>query len=218
MTFKQVNQIFHYDCSKGNKKNQPYQLRGALKSMEKWRDFWILSYLCNGVNFKDVAAWKWKNLQNGRIRFVRQKTKRSTKGQIKQIEIVLSDIAMNILLKYCTIDRSQENYIFPFYTKKMDADKKLRVANQQIKNINTWMKRIGDNLGFDFKVTYQSARHSFATISRNAGIDKDYISKALGHQSSKTTDNYLDSFEADKIKENQSVLLDTDAKRYLKVV
>jgi integrase len=218
LTYKQVNQIFHYDCSKKNPKNEPYQLRGALKSMEKWRDFWILSYLCSGVNFKDVAAWKWKNLKKNRIRFVRQKTRRSTKGQIKEIEIVLSDVVMNILNQYCNKDRSPESYIFPFYTDKMSADKKLRVSNQQIKNINTWIGRIAKNLEFDFKPTYQSARHSFATISRNAGVDKEYIQKSLGHQDSKTTDSYLDSFEENKIKENQSHLLDTDSKTYLKVV
>lgn len=218
LTYEQVNQIFHYDCSNKNDQNKQYDLRGSLESMEKWRDFWILSYLCSGVNFKDIAAWKWKDLENNRIRFVRQKTRRSTKGQLKKIEIVLSDVALNIINRYCNKDRTSENYIFPFYTDKMDADKKLRVSNQQIKNINTWIGRIAKILEFEFKPTYQSARHSFATISRNAGVDKEYIQKSLGHQDGKTTDNYLDSFEADKIKENQSVLLDTNAKRYLKVV
>ena len=72
-------------------------------------------------------------------------------------------------------------------------------------------------LEFDVKPTFYYARHSYATILRNTGVSVDYISQALGHSDIKTTQNYLDSFEASKVKEYNSRLLDMGYKSKLNV-
>ncbi len=91
----------------------------------------------------------------------------------------------------------------------MSEERKLSISKQQIKNINKWMKRIALELEFDVIPTFYYARHTYATILRNSGASIDYISEALGHNSTKTTQNYLDSFEETKVREYNSRLLDT---------
>ena len=62
------------------------------------------------------------------------------------------------------------------------------------------MKRIGEKLELDLKLTTYSARHSFATVLKRSGAPVEFISESLGHKDLRTTENYLDSFE-DEVKE-----------------
>jgi integrase len=212
LTFDQVNMIFYYDCTGNNEKNNPYLAN--LDKMEFWRDIWVLSYLTGGANFKDIASWKWENYSSGKIEFIRQKTRRKTKSNLETITIQLDEFADTIIQNHGTKDRDPEYFIFPFYTNDMDEKKKLAVSKQQNKNLNKWIKRICKNLGFEENVSLMHARHSFATISMNRGIDTAYISKKLGHKDIKTTGAYLDSFENETDREYQRVLIDRDSSKY----
>lgn len=72
------------------------------------------------------------------------------------------------------------------------------------------MKRIGEALNLELKLTTYSARHSFATVLKRSGAPIEFISESLGHKDLKTTENYLDSFE-DEVKESyQKQLLNFD--------
>lgn len=212
LTFEQVNMIFYYDCSEKNKLNTAYLK--SLDQMEMWRSLWVLSYLTGGANFKDIASWKWKNYSPGKIEFVRQKTRKKTKSNIETITILLDEFADSIINKHGTEDHDPENYIFPFYSDQMTDKQKLNASKQQNKNLNKWIDRICKNLGFEEKVSLMHARHSFATISMNRGINTAYISKKLGHKDIKTTGAYLDSFENETDREYQKVLIDRDGAKY----
>ena len=63
------------------------------------------------------------------------------------------------------------------------------------------MKAIAKTLGITNDVTTYAARHSFATILQRSGAGTAFISEALGHSSTKTTQNYLAGFE-DETKRN----------------
>jgi site-specific recombinase XerD len=65
---------------------------------------------------------------------------------------------------------------------------------------NEYVKRINEPV-----VTYY-ARNSFATIIQNSRALVAMISKALGHSSISTTQNYLGSFETDQLKDATSAL------------
>lgn len=65
LDIQQIKQIFEYPTMTGT-------------AIDKAKDFWILSYLCNGINFMDIAQLKWRNVDGGAIHFIREKTRRTT--------------------------------------------------------------------------------------------------------------------------------------------
>ena len=78
---------------------------------DKARDFWILSYLCNGINFKDICQLKNKNIDGAMLRFVRAKTKNTTRGNQILISCHLSKPAKNIIAKWRNEDQDDESYL-----------------------------------------------------------------------------------------------------------
>ncbi len=167
----------------------------------KARDLWVFSYLCNGANIKDIALLKYKNIQNNKIYFLREKTKRSTKQDQKEITVVLLPEIQNIIEKWGAKPQEPETFIFGMIKSEDDARTVLMNVRQATKTINKYMKRIGKELKLSLKLTTYTARHSFATILKREGASMELISENLGHKDLKTTQNYLDSFE-DEIKES----------------
>ena len=108
--------------------------------------------------------------------------------------------------------KEPDNYIFPIYSIGMDERRKVEVKKQNLKNVRFWMKKIIVELGLDIAITFYHARHSYATIMRNSGVPLEFISKALKHNSTKTTEIYLDSFEEEKAREHNEHLLDARPK------
>lgn len=51
-------------------------------TIDKYRDYWFFIYLCNGLNVKDMAMLRYKNISDDKLLFVREKTKiRPKKGK-----------------------------------------------------------------------------------------------------------------------------------------
>ncbi len=184
--------------------------------MAKARDYWIFSYLRQGMNMKDIASLKWKNLKDDKLEFIREKTKRTKKSEIKTIIVYLTPEAIDIIERWGTDNKKADNYIFRILDESMSEERKLRVKNQAIKVVNDWMKKIAKELEFDVSPTMYYARHSYSTILRNSGASLEYISKALGHKDLVTTEKYLDSFEEEKARAFNEKLLST-GNRDLKV-
>ncbi len=69
------------------------------------------------------------------------------------------------------------------------------------------MKKVGLELGCQTKLTTYVARHSFATVLKRSGASIPFISECLGHKDTKTTENYLDSFEHSMKESYQKQLL-----------
>jgi len=155
------------------------------------RDMFIFSYLCGGINFTDIANLKQSNIINDRLVYSRQKTG-------KRISIPLSDIAKEIIHKYK--DKCFTDYIFPILddnTYKTEAQR-YRRRKKVLRNVNSYMKKIAKVLGVE-KITSYTARHSYATVLKNSGVNIALISETLGHSDLKTTQIYLDSFENSQI-------------------
>ena len=59
----------------------------------------------------------------------------------------------------------------------------------------------------DIKLTTYVARHSWATVLKKSGVSTSIISEAMKHDTEKTTQIYLDSFENDVLDDaNQNLL------------
>ena len=166
-------------------------------TQERSRDLWMFSYLCYGINPKDICKLQFKHLKNDRIEFVRAKTARSTKTNSNSISIFLTDDAKRILNKWCNEDKSPDNYVFPFLKKGMSPQQEFDTVKQFVKTVNKYMKEIAKELNITKPITTYTARHSFSTILKRTGASVEFISEALGHADIKTTQSYLGSFEKD---------------------
>lgn len=161
-------------------------------------DMFAFSYLMGGINFTDMSLLTNDNIDNDRLIYVRQKTK-------KRIILPLSEQAKEIIDKYRD---STRKYLFPV------LDNKNRTATQVkdriydvLANINHHLNEIGKSLGIELKITTYVARHSYATVLKRAGVSTAIISESLGHSSEKVTQIYLDCFENKQVDEAMKNLL-----------
>lgn len=190
---------------------QIFEYEPATQSEARARDFWIFIYLCNGINPKDVAELKFKDLDRSiqKITFRRAKTKRTSRDS-KPAEIYLQKEAVEILERYATKPEHQEAYIFPILTPGDSAQRQDEDVYNFVKSINKPMRIIRAKLGIEKKITTYTARHSFATMLKRSGAPTEFISEALRHQDLKTTEKYLDSFEDTTKRKFGNALLDFD--------
>jgi site-specific recombinase XerD len=90
----------------------------------------------------------------------------------------------------------------------MTAKKQFDTKTQAVKMINKYMKRIGEKLDINTKITTYTARHTFASMLKHNGASISFISESLGQASVKTTESYLDSFGMEEKKKWAGKLLD----------
>ncbi|GAC1585936.1 MAG: site-specific integrase [Ginsengibacter sp.] len=193
LTKEEVAKIFNYSPIPGT-------------SLDKAKDFWLLSYFCNGINFKDIAMLKRENIDGDMIRFVREKTRLTTQGNQKTLSCHITPNVSKIIKKWGNKSKDS-SYVFPILNVEDDAVKRAAKINQFIKTTNKYMAVISKEVGIEKKVTTYFSRHSAATILRNSGRSISEISEALGHSSIQVTQNYLDSF-SDESKKDLAKTLD----------
>jgi len=163
---------------------------------EQWaKDFWVFSYLANGINPKDIALLKFRNIQGEYLIFERAKTQKATRTDPRPISVFLSDDLLQIIERWANADRSPNNFIFPVLSSGITPMRQYELIELFIASINDWMRKIRKRLDIEKTVTTYVARHTFSTVMKRSGASTEFIQEALGHTNIKTTENYLDSFE-----------------------
>lgn len=170
------------------------------------RDYWLFSYLGNGINVKDMARLKYSNISDDLITFVRAKTK-NTNSKPVQIDIIITEQIGRILDKWGNKPALPDAYIFPILQPGMTHVEEYKAIQRTVHNINDNMKRIARHLEIDANLTTYVARHSFATVLKKSGASVEFIQEALGHTSAHTTQSYLAQFDTDKKREFAGKLL-----------
>ena len=173
----------------------------------KARDFFIFSYLCNGINMKDILQLQYSNIDGDYIRFTRAKTLHTNRANSGLISIYMTEEVKAIIERWHNPSKEPEDYLFPFLKKHLPPEKEQATIKQFTRMINTYLKLIVGELGIDKHVTTYHARHSFATMLKRNGTSTELISESLGHSNLKTTASYLDSFDDETKKQLQTKLL-----------
>ena len=165
------------------------------------RDIFTFAYLSGGISLVDMANLTSYNVHRGRLRYHRQKTHGA-------INFKLCEQAKEIIKKYAPYQK-EAGYLFPIYDNrvhKTSVQKKNRL-HKMLAKINKELKLLASELEIDADVTTYVARHSFASILKNTGVNIALISQALGHQDIKTTEIYLSKFDDKQMDEAMSNLL-----------
>ncbi len=173
------------------------------KGSRMWhsQNFFLFSYLTQGMNFVDIANLKWtENIIEDRIHYIRQKTKKpfsiKIQGKLKE------------LLKYYREEWGNgSDYIFPLLENGLASQTIKNRLKAKLKKVNEDLKLIAEAVGIENNknITFYVARHTYATVLKRKGVSVGLISDALGHKTESITQTYLDSFEneaMDKANEN----------------
>ena len=165
------------------------------------KDMFLFSYYSSGMNIIDIARLDSSNLNKGKVYYIRSKTKQTMEG-------TLFPICVEIIKKYS--EYRTDNYLFPI------LDSNVHLSEVSIKNrvkkvtkqINDGLKEIAPmiDLAPESLTTYV-ARHSFATSLKRGNYQLEKISELMGHESTKTTRIYLDSFDVQELHEEIAGLL-----------
>ena len=186
ITKEQVKQFIEYDVS---------EVRFYKKLAV---DMFTFSYLMGGINFTDMAFLTDKNIDGGRMVYVRQKTK-------KLIILPLQEKAVEIMNRYRS---PQRKYIFPILDNRERTPRQIRNRIYDVlANVNGHLNDIGKELGIEMKISSYTARHSYATVLKRSGVSTSIISESLGHSSERITQIYLDSFDNEQVDEAMKNLL-----------
>lgn len=175
---------------------------------EKAKDFWFFSYACNGMNIKDIALLKYKNLEGDKIKYYRAKTINTKKGNLKEINVFTNEYSKSIITKYGNSNTNSDQVVFPIVKSTDDAAEQKRKIKNFVSLINLHFNKIAKREGFEFKISSYWARHSFATVSIQKGASMEFISEALNHSSLNVTKGYFAGFEDETKKEFANKLMD----------
>lgn len=181
LTTSQIKKI--YNC----KDITPYQ--------EKARDFWVFTYLANGMNMIDILLLKYENINGDKFTFVRHKTKKTAKANPVMVKVFLTEPLIRIIEKWGNKDKSKDNYIFPILNKEPETEKDIIILENFIRFVNQHMLSLTKKLGIPPVTTY-CARHSYshAMVNKNnANIVE--IADNLGQTTITETRKYLKSLD-----------------------
>lgn len=181
LTIDEIRSIYHYIPPAGGPE-------------EKFWSYWIFSFLCNGVNVKDMAKMKYRNIQNDVIVLIRSKTERTSRKNLKPIAATIVPKMREIIRKFGNNTSNQDDFVFPILEPGLNPVQEMKRIDNAVNNINSHMTKIARGLGLEKDITTYTARHSYATLMRNLGASNEYIAEMVGHSDPKTTSSYLDTF------------------------
>jgi len=183
---KEFQQILDFNI------NEIYSARNA-------RYLYIFSYYARGMNFTDLAELKWEDVENGKFNYTRNKTNVNLKIKLPDIPII------NEIFDFYKLYRPYDtHYIFPILKKEIKeySGKELKDRKDSVlKYYNKELKKIFDFCNIYKNITFYTARHTFATSALRNGVNINIIKQSLGHQSIKTTENYVEDFAENEVDE-----------------
>lgn len=169
-------------------------------SEEKALDFWKFSYLGSGINVKDIALLKIKNIDGDYINFIRAKTQNKNEDKPVVIKFYQTADIKSIIKKWGTQSLEKNNYVFQILSVNDTPEEVYKKVALFVAFMNANMKKIIKKLEIKSNCTTYVARHSFASFLKGIGKTDEYIGEAIGHGDIKSTRNYLASFGDDVIK------------------
>lgn len=164
------------------------------------KNVFLFSFYVGGVNFVDLSQLRWQNLTNDadghlRVNYVRRKT-----GGKFSVRLLAPAAAIVEYYRPAT-HTGPGGYVFPIingerHKTPTQIDNRL---HKMLRQVNGDLKTLAAEAGIAVPITTYTARHSFATSLKRAGVATGVISESMGHKSEAVTAVYLDSFASDVV-------------------
>ena len=173
--------------------------------LEQARDLFMFSFYCRGMSFVDMAYLQQEDIRDGMIHYRRRKTGQTYSVRIiPEVQSILdryretcSPWALPVLLEF-----GAAGLLRPLVYNGTTTDER-RLFDEKLYlrykySLSHYLRFFRDmckRLDLPVKLSFNVARHSWASLARKQGIPVSVISVGLGHTSERTTQIYLDELD-----------------------
>lgn len=183
--------------------------------LERTRHLFLFSYLCRGMNWRDMALLTKDNFYKATVSdkvttgdkvnlasrqvTVMQYKRAKTRGEF---DIQVTPAIQNELDWFRDNTVLYKNFVLPIVHIDLAPDKRDDYLKQVRKRFNKSLKKITEKLELpesERNISIYSARHSFAMTLQEKRKPVEIISQALGHKSVETTKHYLAKFSTSEM-------------------
>ena len=182
------------------------------------RDMFLFSLYTRGMSFVDMAYLRQEDIRDGVIYYRRHKTKQTYMVKvIPEVQEILDRYREQcspwVLPVMMDFDEERTHYrplVFKGSTpeeQRLFAVKLYMRYKYNLSHYLRFFKEMSKRLELPVNLSFNVARHSWASLARNEGVPVSVISVGLGHTSEKTTQIYLDELDNKKVDEaNETVI------------
>lgn len=203
---------------KSEKSNRLYLLDEELNKLKALRlapnsklqchcDIYLFSANAGGIRISDLLLMRWRNFDGTHLTFRMKKTQ-------EEVRIRVPDECLAILHRYYHSAKSHHRkqkldknaFIFPLMKldpAELDRVKIHNAISSATAYTNKDLGKLSKMADLDKRITFHTARHSWAIRALQRGMRIEYVSKILGHASVKQTEVYarVMNIELDKAME-----------------
>ena len=170
-------------------------------------DMWFFAYYACGLRLSDVMTLEWKHIDWDAkvLKKVQFKTKR-----LPDVLPPLGKSALEILERWKEKGRNSR-FVFDLLKEDYDLTDQKRLfmdRNSKDKTFNTSLNVARMTLRFDFPLTMHVARHSFAVMCINEGMNIFLLSKLLGHSTIASTQRTYAQFLKETVENETKFIRD----------
>lgn len=152
-------------------------------------DMFLFSFYACGLRISDIITLEWKS-----VNFEKREIRKILYKGDKLHTLPLNDGAIAILRKW---QGRHDRFVFGLLHDSFDLTDKEELKRMRLnKNraIKTSLKTLGDKVDLPFNLGMHVARHTFAVMALNKGIDVHKISRLMGHSSIMVTEKVYAQF------------------------
>ena len=156
------------------------------------RDVFLFSFYGGGMNYKDIITLTWTDVENEY--FIRKKTKFTSNEEI-HVPLKLIEAQLDIISRY----KGKGKYVFNFLPDNASDEEIYSEQKSGMRKLDTYIKQMAAELEITPKLSFQWARHSFATnMLLSEKVSKKSIQQHMGHKHGTTTENYFDTLHKEQ--------------------
>lgn len=158
------------------------------------RNVFMFAFYTRGMSVIDIAFLKKSDLQNGVLTYSRRKTR-------QQLMVKIEPETRKVIER---LGKSKTSFLLPIITEEKNIERQYESAYYRV---NRNIRKVGEMLGLQTKLTLYVARHTWASIAHANNVALSTISKAMGHDSEKTTIIYLQTLDSSSVdKANRDII------------
>jgi integrase len=176
---------------------------------EAW-DYFMLSYLFNGANLRDIAELKFSDIDRHDNTIIFRRKKTSNKKKLDKDIVVILSPQIEKIMQLRGNPEQQNAYIFPIFNTDGLSDREKSVIVKE--KTHQWGKKwvlIAKKANVRLDLTYQMARHTYASIAILNNVPIEEVSKAMGHTSIQQTKDYIATLPKNFTPQNEMMKQET---------